>query len=335
MEVDLGCQYLAPMIAPATHASVSPRFGVDGAVVWHALEATRAAAIAAAACAGRGDPKAADGAATAAMRSVLRAAPWSGVVITGEGAKDEAPMLADGEWLGEGAGEYDIAVDPLECTDLCAAGLPGALATIAVAPRGSLWSPGPAHYMDKLVLPAWARDSAHLGEDPLRILEQVSGALGGRRAVRVVVLDKPRHGELIARLRAAGAQVSTPTAGDVAGALEVILPEGRADLLLGVGGTPEGVMAACAARALGAGFEGRVAPQREAEAAAIARAGMPTDRVLTLAELVRADATFIATGVTGGLLAAPRTFGGRTVTESLLIAGGGVRRIHHSTPTED
>lgn len=323
-----------PAMAPAEPSS---RFGVDGDVVWLALAATRAAALAAAGWAGRGDPKAADAAATDAFRATLADAGARGTVITGEGAKDDAPMLADGEQIGAGTGpEYDIAVDPLECTDLCAAGLPGALATIAVAPRGSLWSPGPAFYMDKLVLPPAARDVARLSDGPEAILEQVASALGKPVAdLRVVVLDKPRHGDLVARLRAAGATVGTPSAGDVAGALEVLMPDGGADLLLGVGGTPEGSLSACAARALGGGMQGRLAPQGEDERAAIDAAGVDVDRTLELDDLVTADATFVATGITGGLLAAPRHRDGWVVTESVIIAAGAVHHIRQTTATKE
>jgi fructose-1,6-bisphosphatase II len=309
---------------------------VDPAVVSRALAATRAAAVAAAAWAGRGDGHAADAAATAAMRAALAAA-GTGVVVTGEGAKDEAPMLADGELTGDGSvADFDVAVDPLECTDLCAQGLPGALSTIAVAPRGSLWSPGPAFYMDKLVLPPAAVGAALITDPPEAIVSGAAAALGKRAAeMRVVVLDKPRHRDLIARLRLLGAAVMTPTAGDVAGALSVLLGGGGADLLLGIGGTPEGVLAACAARALGGEMQGRLAPQREDERERVEAAGLDTEQVLDLHDLVRADAAFIATGVTGGLLEAPQRGDCWLTTESIVIAAGGVQRIRHSTPTEE
>jgi fructose-1,6-bisphosphatase II len=300
-----------------------------------ALEATRAAALAAARWAGRGEAKAADAAATDAMRAILDSAPGAGVVVTGEGAKDSAPMLADGERLGDDARNgYDIAVDPLECTDLCAAGLPGALSTIAIAPRGSLWSPGRAYYMDKLVLGARLAGCATLDHPPEEVVGRLRERLG--REPRIVVLDKPRHRELIVRLRAAGASVATPSAGDVAGALQALVPGGSADCLLGIGGTPEGVLAACAARALGGQMEGRLAPQREDERAALDAAGVDLTRLLALDELVGGPATFIATGVTGGMLAAPCTDAtGWQTTESLVIAAGAVHRILQSTPTEE
>src|SRR5258708_2573756 len=184
----------------APHAGAA--FDADAEIVLHALAATRAAAIAAAAWAGRGDGHRADAAATSAMRAVLACSSTTGEVITGEGAKDDAPMLADGELTGGGVAPcFDIAVDPLECTDLCARGLPGALSTIAVAPKGALWSPGPSFDMDKLVLPPAARAAATIADPPESTVRNVAAALGREiREMRVVVLDKPRHRELVARL---------------------------------------------------------------------------------------------------------------------------------------
>jgi fructose-1,6-bisphosphatase II len=327
------------MSAAATSGTaLASDFSVDGALVQQALEATRAAAIAAALWTGRGDARAADGAATNAMRLVLGRARALGTIVTGEGAKDEAPMLADGEHYGSGAGaRYDIAVDPLECTDLCAHGLAGALSTMAIAARGALWSPGPAFYMEKLVLPPAACGVAHLSDPPELIVERVARALDRRvDELRAVVLAKPRHTALVARLRDCGVSVATPTAGDVAGSLAVLLPDRQADLLLGVGGTPEGVMTACAARALGGWIEGRPAPQREDERERVLAAGLSTDAVLELDDLVAGDAAFVATGVTGGdLLAAPATAGAYVTTESLVITAGVIRRIRQTTTTKE
>jgi fructose-1,6-bisphosphatase II len=190
--------------------------------------------------------------------------------------------------------------------------------------------------MDKLVLPPAAAASALISDPPEAIVRAVAAALGRCVAeIRVVVLDKPRHQELIARLRSLGAQVVTPPAGDVAGTLSVLLPDGDADLLLGVGGTPEGVLAACAVRALGGGMQGRIAPQRDDERERVEMAGLPTDQVLQLDDLVSADGAFIAMGVTGGLLDAPRRGGGWLTTDSIVISAGAVQRIRHSTPTEE
>jgi fructose-1,6-bisphosphatase II len=287
-----------------------------------ALAATRDAAIACRPFVGRGDKHAADAAATRAMRRALADAPGLGTVVIGEGEKDGAPMLYNGERVGDGGPAFDIAVDPLECTTFCANGLPGSLTTIAIAEGGALLRPGPSHYMEKLVVPPAARHAVDIADIPEVTLARTAAALGKDTSeLRVVVLDKPRHTDLIERLRRAGASVTTPSDGDVAGALEALLPSGEADLLMGVGGTPEGVMTACAARALGGGMQARLAPQSDAEARALAAAGLGADRVYDVEDLVAGPAFFVATGVTGGsLLARPRARDGVVVTESLVIS---------------
>lgn len=304
-----------------------------------ALAAVRNAALAAYLWAGRGDGKAADGAATAAMRHALGRAPGTGVVIIGEGEKDGAPMLYNGEQVGDGkGGHFEIAVDPVEGTDLCAGGQAGALTTIAMAGAGGLWSPGPAHYMDKIVVGKIARDAIDLRDEPERIVKRVATALGKRpRDMTVVILDKPRHRELIARVRSTGARVQTPSAGDVAGALLAALPGTGVDLLLGCGGTPEGVMAACAVKAVGGGMQGRLAPQRQPEAKAIEAAGLSTTQILEVDDLVRGPSMFAATAITGGILGlrAPWRAGGWNFTQSLIVRPGSVRRIVESTPATD
>ncbi|AIJ24608.1 MULTISPECIES: class II fructose-bisphosphatase [Amycolatopsis methanolica group] len=299
-----------------------------------ALTATRSAAVASYAWVGRRDQKAADAAATAAMRAALADAPGRGTVVIGEGEKDDAPMLFNGEVVGTGRGpDFDIAVDPLEGTSFCARDHPGALATIAFGVRGAFWSPGPGFYMDKIVVPAPAKDVIDLDDPPERTLEKVAGALGKQvRELRVVIMDKPRHQDLIRRVVRAGAAVQAPAGGDVGGSLAVLLPTLDVDLLLGVGGTPEGVMTAAAVRALGGGMLGRLAPQRAEEADAIRAAGLSLDRVYDCDELVSGDAFFVATGVSGGpLLGRPRERDGVTIAESLLITDGQVRHITHTT----
>ncbi|GAB3588390.1 class II fructose-bisphosphatase [Amycolatopsis endophytica] len=299
-----------------------------------ALAATRAAAVASYAWVGRHDQKAADAAATAAMREALAGAPGRGTVVIGEGEKDDAPMLFNGEVVGTGNGpDFDIAVDPLEGTSFCARDLPGALATIAFGAPGSFWSPGPGFYMDKIVVPPRAKDVIDLDDPPERTLAKVAQALGKQVGeLRVVIMDKPRHKELIARVARAGAAVQTPAGGDVGGSLAVLLPTLDVDLLIGVGGTPEGVMTAAAVRALGGGMLGRLAPQRPEEAEAIRAAGMSLDRVYDCDELVGGDAFFVATGVSGGPLAGrPRESDGTTIAESLLISRGEIRHITHTT----
>lgn len=304
-----------------------------------ALEAVRNAALGAYLWVGRGDGKAADAAATEAMRKALGQGSGLGTVVIGEGEKDGAPMLYNGERVGSGKKPtFDIAVDPVEGTDLCAAGQPGALTTIALAGADALWSPGPAHYMDKIVVGSAARDAIDLRDEPERVLKRVAAALGKRpRGMVVIVLDKPRHVELVARLRATGARVQTPSAGDVAGALLAALPGTGVDMLMGCGGTPEGVMAACAVKAVGGGMQTRLAPQREPEAEAVAEAGLSTTEILEVDDLVKGTSLFAATAITGGILGlrAPWRSGGWNYTQSLIVRPGSVRRIVESTPATD
>lgn len=295
-----------------------------------ALEATREAALACQRWVGRGRPDDADEAATQAMRRALAQAPGRGTVVVGEGAKDEAPMLFDGERLGASdTPEFDIAVDPLECTTLCSKGLEGSLATIAFGQRGTMASIAAAYYMDKLVGPPATRGVLDLSEPPEVNLERAGAALGKAvERLRVMVLDKPRHEDLIGRLHRAGAQVMTLPDGDVAAALAVLLPGGGADLLMGIGGTPEGVMTACAVSALDGFMQGRLAPQRPEEERAVAKAGLSTERVYELDELASGDSLFVAAGVTGGpLLRQPWRRDGQVSTESIVIGAGSVRWV--------
>jgi fructose-1,6-bisphosphatase II len=303
-----------------------------------ALEATRAAALACQGWVGRGSGKDADRAATEAMRAVLSDAPGVGRVAIGEGAKDEAPMLFDGERLGTDEGlQFDIAVDPLECTTLCAKGLPGSLTTIAFSGAGAMASIAAAYYMDKLVGGPELRGVLDLMATPELNLKRAAEALGRPVAqLRVVVLDKPRHEPLIERLHLAGASVITPPEGDVAGALAALLPTGHADLLMGIGGTPEGVMTACAVTALGGFMQARLAPQRLTEAEAVTRAGLSTERVYELDELVAGESLFVASGVTGGpLLRGPWQQGDQIHTESIVIGSGSVRHVVQASTRRD
>jgi fructose-1,6-bisphosphatase II len=247
-------------------------------------------------------------------------------------------MLFIGEELGNGNGpRFDIAVDPVECTDLCAAGLPGSLTTIAFAGDGCLWSPGPGHYQDKLVVGPGARDAIDLREDPEWNVTSVATALGKPvHEMRVLLLDKPRHVELAARLRAMGVCVIMPSAGDVAGAMFALLPGTGIDMLMGIGGTPEGIMAACAVKVIGGGMQTRLAPQRDNERAAIIAAGISLDEILDAEDLVRGPAIFAACGITGGtMLSAPRLTAGWISTQSLIVRPGSYRRIVESTPAPD
>jgi len=298
-----------------------------------ALAATREAALACLEWVGAEDPMSADAAATKAMRTTLAAGSARGTVVIGEGTKDAAPMLYEGEQLGAADGPaYDIAVDPLEGTKLCATGQPGALATIAFAQSGTLATISESFYMDKLVGPAELGDVLDITVEPETNVRRSAEALGREiTGIRIVVLEKPRHQALIASLRSLGAQVLTPTDGDIAGALAALLPDGEADLLMGVGGTPEGVMTACAVRALGGFMQARLAPQREDERRALATAGLDTTRIYEVEDLASGEGLFAATGVSGGpLLSGPRRESTFTHTDSIVIRAGSVLRIQEA-----
>jgi len=253
--------------------------------------ATEAAAHAAGSWFGRGDKNAADAAAVAAMREVLVAAPFAGVVVIGEGEKDEAPMLANGEELGNGRGPVcDIAVDPLDGTRLVQEGLPGSVCVIALAPRGTLFDPTDVFYMDKLISSTPARGVLDLRAAPTENVRRLALALGKSVSeISVAVLDKPRHARLVTELRATGARVVLAGEGDVSSAILAASPGGAIDLAMGVGGTPEGVLTACAVRALNGFMEGRIAPQTDDQLHRARAAGHDLDRVLSLEDLVSSD----------------------------------------------
>ena len=309
------------------------------------VRVTEAAALACAPHMGRGDKPAADAAATDAMRAVLARVDMDGIVVIGEGEKDEAPQLYNGERVGTGKGPaLDLAVDPLEGTRLLAGGRTNAVAVIAAAPRGCLWDPGASFYMDKLVVGAEARDAIDLGRTPTENLHRIADALGRPvHSLTVFVLDKPRHDGLIREIRAAGARVSLHTDGDVMGALLAVVPETGVDVLMGTGGTPEGVIAAVAVKAMGGGMEGRRDPQLEDERRALATSPAADEwgRVLSLDDLVAGeDAFFSATAVTDSPFLEGVRYDTRhsgVTTESLTIrAGSGsvryVRGIHQLDP---
>lgn len=327
-EALLSDDVMLPPTGPA--ASPGDRWRLLAQLEPIALAATRAAALATHEWVGRGNPQAADAAATEAMREALARGQGTGTVVVGEGAKDAAPMLFVGERLGaceEPA--FDIAVDPLECTKLCALGLPGALATIAFAEPGTMAPLAASFYLDKLVGPVAIKGAVDLAAPPEVNLARAAAALGKQPAqMRVVVLDKPRHRELIRRLIRAGAELVTPPEGDVSAALDALLPGTPADLLMGIGGTPEGLMTACAVRALGGFMQARLAPQRPEEARALKAVGLSTSHVYELDELVCGHSLFAATGVTGSpLLRAPISRDGGMASESILIGGGSVRWV--------
>ena len=301
------------------------------------VRVTEAAALAAARWVGRGQKEAGDGAAVEAMRLVLATTDMDGVVVIGEGAKDEAPMLYNGEEIGNKRGpRVDVAVDPVEGTNLLARGASDAIAVVGVAPRGTMWQPGPAFYMKKLVVSravASALRREHLNAPARETLEVIADAKQKQVAeLTVFVLDKPRHHSLIEEIRSAGARVLLRTDGDVAGALMAARPDSGVDVLLGVGGTPEGVIAACAVRALGGAMLGQLAPQRADEVAAVRAAGLDTTRVFTETELVASDDVFFAaTGITDGvLLQGVRYTTDGPTTASLVMRGktGTVRTVY-------
>ena len=258
--------------------------------------ATVAAALAAGAWFGRGDKNAADAAAVAAMRAELLPAPFAGYVVIGEGEKDEAPMLANGEELGSGQGPAcDIAVDPLDGTRLVQEGLPGSVCVIALAPRGTLFDPRDVFYMDKLISSAPARGVLDLRATPSENVSRLADALGKPvTEITVAVLDKPRHASLVAELLAVGARVVLAGEGDVSAAIDAATPGGHIDLAMGIGGTPEGVLTACAIRALDGFMEGRLAPQNDDQLRLALAAGHDLDRVLTLDDLVASDRVLFA-----------------------------------------
>lgn len=286
---------------------------------------TEAAALASARWLGRGNKEAGDGAAVDAMRVSFSSLYIDGTVIIGEGEKDHAPMLYNGERVGQGEGpQLDVAVDPVEGTNLLAYGRPNALSVVAVAPRGSMFNPGPSFYMQKLVVPPEARDVVDLDAPVRDNCNNVARALGKNvQDLVVFVLDKPRHERLIEEIRAAGARIQLQTDGDVAGALMAVDPRSEVDMMMGTGGTPEGVLSACAIKATGGQILARLDPQSYVEKEAINEAGIDLREVLTVNDLVRSDDCFFAaTGISGGdFLHGVRYSGRHTVTHSLVMRG--------------
>ena len=298
------------------------------------VRVTEAAALAAARLVGRGDKEAADQAAVDAMRGVLETVSMDGLVVIGEGEKDEAPMLFNGEEVGDGSEpKVDIAVDPLEGTTLTARGMPSALAVIAVSPRGTMFDPGPCVYMEKLAGDAGIADLLDLDTPIGTLCGQVAERKGTDIGdVTVVVLDRDRHEEGIEAIREAGARVRLISDGDVSAALLAVSERSPVDLLWGVGGTPEGVISAAAIKAIGGGLVGRLWPRNEEERQAALDAGYDLERQLTQDDLVKGeDCFFSATGVTDGdVLQGVRYEGAGVVsTESIVMRSrsGTVRRV--------
>jgi fructose-1,6-bisphosphatase II len=297
------------------------------------VRVTEAAALAAARKMGFGDKEGADQAAVNAMRYVLDSIAMDGVVVIGEGEKDQAPMLYNGERIGNGEPpEVDVAVDPVEGTTLIAGGMPNAIAVIALAERGSMFFPGPIVYMEKLAVGRWFADvvdfEAPIGDN----IRAIAKAKGGHVAdVTVSVLDRPRHEQLVREIREAGARIAFILHGDVAGAIMAGRPETGIDLSAGIGGTPEGVITACAMKCLGGRLWGRLWPRDDEERRAALDQGYDLDVTLDVEALVRSDnVLFAATGITDGQLMRGVRFGGeRATTQSLSmrLPSGTVRMV--------
>ena len=269
------------------------------------VRVTEAAALAAGRWVGRGDKNAADGAAVDAMRLMIDSVSMDGVVVIGEGEKDAAPMLFNGEQVGSGSGpQTDVAVDPIDGTTLTSVGQPNALSVIALAPRGAMFFPGSAVYMRKIATGPEAAEVIDIDAPIAENIRQVAKAKGKRpEEVSVTVLARPRHDRLIEEIREAGARVLLITDGDVAGAIVAALPRTEVDLLLGIGGTPEGVIAAAALKCLGGSIQGKLYPRSDEERHVLVEEGYDLERVLSTDDLVAGDDVFFAaTGITDGYL---------------------------------
>ncbi len=289
------------------------------------VRVTETAAVAASAWVGRGDKDAADGAAVAAMRKMINTVDMQGVIVIGEGEKDNAPMLHNGEQVGNGNGPMcDVAVDPIDGTTLTSAGLNGAVSVIALAPRGSMFDPKDVYYMNKIVTGPEAASvidiTAPAGENVRRVAKAKGVDVSD---ITVIVLDRPRHDDLLKELRAAGARIRLIRDGDVAAAIETARPDTGIDILMGIGGTPEGVVTAAAMRALGGVIQGQLHPRSDEERQSAKNAGYDLIKVYTTNDLVSSDDVFFsATGITDGeLLKGVRHTAFGAISHSLVIRG--------------
>ncbi len=298
------------------------------------VRVTEAAAMAAGRWVGRGDKNGADQAAVNAMRQLVSTVSMPGVVVIGEGEKDEAPMLYNGEQVGDGSGpECDVAVDPIDGTTLTAKGMSNAIAVMAVADRGAMYDPSAVFYMQKLVTGPAAASLVDIDAPVEHNINAVAKAKGASAEdVTVIILDRPRHADLVNEVREAGARIKFITDGDVAGAIMAVREGAGADLLLGIGGTPEGIIAACAVKCLGGVILGKLWPRDDEERRRALDAGHDLDQVLGTDDLVKGDNVFfVATGVTDGeLLEGVRYRAGGATTHSLVMRSksGTIRSIH-------
>ena len=299
-----------------------PRLHPERNLALELVRTTEAAAMAAARWMGRGDKNGADQAAVDAMRHVLGGVEMDGLVVIGEGEKDEAPMLYNGEQIGNGRPPHtDIAVDPIDGTTLTSKGMGGAIAVIAVSERGSMYNPGPIVYMEKLAV---GPDGAGVVDIRLPVDKNLRALAKAKRCdvadLTAVVLDRPRHAEIIGEIRRAGARIKLIGDGDVAGAIACAWPESGVDILFGIGGTPEGVIAAAALKAMGGDLQGRLYARDDAERALAIELGYDLDAILGLDDLVKGDNCFFAaTGITTGDLLEGVKFRGNTVTTQSLV----------------
>jgi fructose-1,6-bisphosphatase II len=283
---------------------------------------TETAAIAASAWVGHGDKNAADGAAVDAMRKMISTVHMDGTVVIGEGEKDEAPMLFNGEQVGEGLGaKVDVAVDPIDGTTLTAKGMNNAISVVALAERGAMFDPSAVFYMEKIVCGPEAAGKIDI-EAPVKVnLQRVADSKGVPiNDLTVVVLDRPRHDQLSKDIREAGARIKFITDGDVAGAVMAARDDTGVDLLMGIGGTPEGIIAACAMKCLGGEIQGRLWARNDEEHRALAERGLSATQVLTTSDLVKGnDCFFAATGITDGELLHGVRFDRRVVRSQSIV----------------
>src|SRR5690242_9309931 len=306
-----------------TDRPIRHREAPDRNLAMELVRVTEAAAMAAGRWVGRGDKNGGDGAAVDAMRQLIGTVSMRGVVVIGEGEKDNAPMLYNGEEVGDGTGpECDVAVDPIDGTTLMAKGMPNAVAVIAVAERGTMFDPSAVFYMERLACGPEAADLVDVTAPVEHNIRAVAKAKGVEpRDITVCVLDRPRHEDIVRQVRQVGARIKFISDGDVAGAIMAARPGTGVDLLLGVGGTPEGIIAACALTCLGGVMQGKLWPRDDDERRRALDRGYDLDRVLDLGDLVRSENVFFAaTGVTDGeLLRGVRYQGGRLHTQSIVM----------------
>ena len=297
------------------------------------VRVTEAAALSSGRFMGRGDKEGADGAAVSAMRLVLQTVDMNGIIIIGEGEKDNAPMLYNGENVGNGSEpDVDVAVDPIDGTRPLAFGRSNSLATVAIAPRGTMFNPGPFVYMNKLAVGPEAKGKINIEKSITENLKAIAKAKNKDvEDLTTIILDRPRHDAMVAEIRKVGARIRIIPDGDVAAALMTAWPDAGVDVLIGIGGTPEGVLAACALRAMGGEIQGKLFARDENELRRGQEAGYDFDKILTMDDLVSSeDVFFAATGITDGeLLHGVRYFGDGATTDSIVVRGltGTVRQI--------